>query len=168
MTDSTTIDKATLLANMQSGWQELLAFIATLTPEQQTIPTDAAGWTVKDHLMHLAVWQEGVLAMLEGHNRRKTMGVPQSVWETRDFDPINDFIFQNHHDKSISEVLQILHDTQERFSAKVATMSEADYQRPNPESPAGTRMIEYIISDSYEHYAAHIPWMQAIVAAYKP
>ena len=168
MTDPTAIDKATLLANMQSGWNELLAFIATLTPDQQSIPTDAAGWAVKDHLIHLAVWQEGVLAMFDGRSRIDAMSVPQPAWDTRDFDQINAVIFQNHRDKSIDEVLQILHATQDRFAAKVASMSEADYQRPNPDSPAGTRMIQYIISDSYEHYADHIRWMQAIVANHTP
>ena len=71
--------KAELLEKMRTGWNELLAFIATLTPEQMSTPTDAAGWTMKDHLMHLAVWQEGVYALLEGRDRAAAMGVPQDV-----------------------------------------------------------------------------------------
>ena len=162
MTDEAT-HKAELLQKMDAGWNELLAFVATLSPEQQTQPTDAAGWTVKDHLIHLAVWQEGVCAMLNGNSRIEAMGVPQDVWDTRDFDRINAVIQRQHRDKSAHEVMQELSASKERFFSKVAALGEADFQRPNPDSPAGTRMIEYIIGDSYEHYREHIPWMQAIV-----
>ena len=151
------INKTELLEKMQAGWDELLAFVATLTPEQQSIPTDAAGWTVKDHLIHLAVWQDGVYAMLEGRSRIEAMGIPQEVWATRDFDQINAVIQQQHRDKGANEVLQALYASKERFFTKVASLSDEDFQRPNPDSPTGTRMIEYIIGDSYEHYAAHIP-----------
>ncbi|MEP7292650.1 MAG: maleylpyruvate isomerase N-terminal domain-containing protein, partial [Chloroflexota bacterium] len=83
MSETQPINQAELLEKIQAGWDALQACIATLTPEQITIPTDAAGWTVKDHLMHLTVWQEGVWHMLEGRNRVEAMGVPQDVWETR-------------------------------------------------------------------------------------
>lgn len=158
-----TVNKTELLENMDAGWDDLLAFVASLTPEQQSIPTDAAGWTVKDHLIHLAIWQDGVLAMLEGENRIAAMGVPQEVWNTRDFDQINAVIQQAHKDKDASTVMQELHTSKARFFAKVTTLSEEDFQRPNPDSPVGTRMIEYIMGDSYDHYHEHLPWMQAIV-----
>ncbi|MEP7293885.1 MAG: hypothetical protein ABI835_19005, partial [Chloroflexota bacterium] len=97
-------------------------------------------------------------------NRVEAMGVPQDVWETRDFDTINAVIQQKHRDKPTSEVLQTLQDVYARFYAKVASLSDAEVRRPNPDSPAGTPMIEYIIGDSYGPYEQHIPWMQAIVA----
>lgn len=157
-----TVNKAELLDQMSDGWDELLAFTATLTPEQQSIPTDAAGWTVKDHLIHLVIWQDGVLAMLEGNNRIEAMSVPQEVWNTHNFDQINAVIQQQNKSKDADQVMRELHTSKARFFAKVATLSEEDFQHPNPDSPVGTRMIEYIIGDSYDHYREHIPWMQAI------
>ena len=162
MSETPTINKAELLEKMDAGWGELQAFIATLSPEQMNTPTDAAGWTVKDHLMHLAVWQDGVHALLDGGDRRGTMGVPPDVWETRDFDTINASIQQNHRAMDTDAVLQHLRAVKEKFHAKVAALSEAELLRPNPGASSGTRMIQYVTSDSYEHYAEHIPWMRAI------
>jgi hypothetical protein len=158
----TTMPKAELLEKMRTGWNELLAFIATLTPEQMSTPTDAAGWTMKDHLMHLAVWQEGVYALLEGRDRAAAMGVPQDVWDRFEFDEINAVIQQKHRDKTVAEVLQHLHAVKDKFHAKVEGLTEEELARPNPASPAGTQMIQYVQGDSYAHYAEHIPWMRAI------
>lgn len=162
MSESPTINKAELLEKMQRGWETLNIFIATLTPEQMTTPSDAAGWTVKDHLMHLAVWQDGVYALLEGRDRVAAMGVPQAVWDSRDFDQINAVIQQNHRDVPLDEVLRTLQDVYKRFYVKVQSLSVVELSRPNPASPAGTPMIEYVSGDSYDHYAAHIPWMETI------
>lgn len=165
MSDTETMSKVELLEKMRAGWDELLAFIATLTPEQMSTPTDAGGWTVKDHLMHLAVWQEGVYALLEGQDRPAAMGVLEDVWKRWQFDEINAVIQQKHRDKTASEVLQHLHTVKDKFYAKVEALTEEELARPNPASPAGTRMIQYVQGDSYEHYAEHLPWMQAIVAS---
>ncbi len=154
--------KAELLEKMQAGWGMLQDYLATLTPEQMSTPTDAAGWTVKDHLIHLAVWQDGVYAMLQGQDRVAAMDVPQAVWDTRDFDQINAVIQQRHQNDSLDEVLRTLDTVQARFYAKIQSLDEADIYRANPASPAGTLMIEYIKGDSYEHYAAHVPWMETI------
>lgn len=156
------MNKAQLVEQIAKGWNELHAYLDTLSDAQLMGRTDAAGWTVKDHLMHLAVWQDGIHALLDGGDRTGTMGVPPDVWETRDFDTINAAIQQNHRDMDADTVLQHLQAVKEKFHAKVASLSEADLLRPNPDSPAGTRMIQYVTSDSYEHYAEHIPWMRAI------
>ena len=64
MADNPDVSTAELLSRTKLGWDSLQAYIKSLTPEQLTVPTDPAGWTVKDHLIHLAVWEDGIVAVL--------------------------------------------------------------------------------------------------------
>ncbi len=103
------------LHHLDDAWAELQAFIASLTPEQITVPTDAAGWTVKGHLMHLVVWEDGINALLEQENRRERMSVDEDLWASRDFDAINAAIQQQHHQRTLNDVLATLQRTHITF-----------------------------------------------------
>jgi len=51
------MQKAELITRINQGWDDFTTYLKTIEPEYFTIPTDAAGWTAKDHVMHLAVWE---------------------------------------------------------------------------------------------------------------
>lgn len=167
MADENKIGKAELLANMERGWAELEAYIQTLSEAQLTGPTDAAGWTGKDHLMHLAVWADGVTAMLNGAVRRERMGVDAETWASRDFERINAVIQQAHKDKPLDDVLDALRKAHQAIYAQAQSMSDDDLRRPynyyDPTSPQDRPIVGWLIGDSYEHYAEHRPWIDAIV-----
>ncbi|MBE2183959.1 MAG: maleylpyruvate isomerase N-terminal domain-containing protein, partial [Anaerolineae bacterium] len=57
------------LNQVDEKWAELQTFVASLRPEQYTSPTDAAGWSVQDHLLHLSEWEAGVTALLNYQDR---------------------------------------------------------------------------------------------------
>lgn len=167
MSDETNISKTELLSNMQRGWNELDAYVQSLSEAQLTGPTDAASWTAKDHLMHLAVWADGITAMLNGEVRRERMGLDAETWASRDFDRMNAVIQQAHQDKPLAEVLTALHDAHHALYIKAQSLSDDDLRRPynyfDPTSPQDRPIIGWIIGDSYGHYEEHIPWIEAIV-----
>lgn len=157
---------------MQRGWQEFSAYLKTLSEEQMTARTDAVGWTVKDHLAHIAVWANGIDAMLGGDSRHEAMGIDLETWrhmmKTKDFDRINGLIQQRHKGKSLDEVFTMLHDAHQRLVEKVQAMSEEDLKLPyrhfQAESNSEVPIIDYIMAETYEHYAEHKPWIEAITA----
>jgi|SRR5690606_18664071 len=167
MSDENNISRAELLRNMEQGWEKLDAYIKTLSSAQLTGPTDAAGWTAKDHLMHLAVWANGVAHLLDGGVRREKMGVDAETWASRDFDRINAVIQQAYKDKPLSEVLGALREAHNTLYAKAQALSDEDLRRPynyfDPTSPQDRPIIGWIINDSYGHYEEHMPWIDAIV-----
>ncbi len=77
MTDEESITKAGVLTELDHEWSVLQAFIATLTDAQMTVPTDDAGWTVKDHLIHLVLWLYNVPAIIDGASRPEAMGISE-------------------------------------------------------------------------------------------
>ena len=161
------ISKAELLSKTQVSWDALNAYVATLSEAQITQLTDAAGWTVKDHLMHLAVWEDGVCAMLHRQDRAARMGVPADIWGRWDFDEINEVIRQQHAGASWAEVEQKRQAIHKQFVSEIDALSEADLTRPVREFQANSSshslIYETIIGDSYEHYESHAGWIKAIV-----
>jgi hypothetical protein len=96
-------DKAELLANIQAGYDQLEALLASLREEQMTISGVNGSWSVKDNLANLTVWQtyqgtrqEGVLEKAEPPNL--ALGLQTE-------DAINDFFYQHHKDRPLAQVL---------------------------------------------------------------
>jgi hypothetical protein len=170
--DNTPVTTAEMLRRMQNGWDEFQAYIKTLTPQQLTGPTDAAGWTAKDHLIHLAIWEGGVEALMSGQSRQAFMGVDDATWKSDwhadDFFSINDGIYKRNKAKSLDEVLTTLRDVHQRMVKTVGGLSDADLLRPynsfDPASQSTTPIWRLIVGDTFGHYAEHRPWIEAIVA----
>jgi uncharacterized protein (TIGR03083 family) len=154
-----------LLRFMGQGWGNLQAFIATLSEVQLTQPTDAAGWTVKDHLIHLAAWHDSALALLEGRPQREGLNVDQATWEGGD-DAINAVIQQRYRDLSLSEVRQRLAASYQRLRSKVESMTTEQLMRPHhhyqPGSGEEYPILASVAGNTFQHYGEHIPWMAAI------
>ncbi len=160
------MSKSELLAAIDTGWRDLNTYIGTLSETQMTQPTDAAGWTVKDHLMHLAVWEDGVLALLERQSRRERMGIDAAMWKRWDFDEINAVIQQQHKDKSLEDVLKTHQEIHQRLVDHIQAATQEDLYRPSSyfEPEGGDRtLFSHIAGNTFGHYEEHIPWMDAIV-----
>jgi hypothetical protein len=160
------MNKAELLSKTQVSWDRLNAFIETLNEQQRTQLTDAAGWTVKDHLIHLAMWEDGVWALLNKQNRAAAMGVDAATWKRWDFDEINAVIQQQHKDESWATVEAKRYASHKRFVEQIEATSEADLGRPvkdfQANSTSNTPVIKVVVGDAFSHYDEHLPWIKAI------
>lgn len=169
-TDNTPFSKEELQRRMRNSYDAFSAYIAGLSDAQMTVPTDAAGWTVKDHLAHLAVWTDGITAALNHQSRREAMGVDQALWdqENHDYFDINEQIRGQHVNKPLSQVKDEFRTAHERIVAKIETMEESDLLRPYVVYQPGAvnepePVWAYIIGNSYGYYEEHQPWIAAIV-----
>lgn len=155
-----------VMQHLTAGWNDLQSFLSTLSADQFIAPTDAAGWAIRDHLLHLAVWEAGIIALLQGHSRIAAMGIDAITWESHDDDLINEAIRKHHQQATIHEVQTLLQRTHEQMLQQVATMSDADLARPfrdfQPDSERTEPIVGWIAGNSWGHSAEHLPWMAAI------
>ncbi len=167
MSEAKAMRKDELLAAIEAGWEQFQAYLATLTYEQVTIPTDAAGWTAKDHIAHLAAWEDTLNALLDKTPRWERLGVDYDLWASNDWDKVNAVVQQRYKDISVGDLRQWFFGVHERLIAKLKALSDADLQRPYQQEYQTSSTQEMPIShwftiDTYEHYAEHTPWIAAI------
>jgi hypothetical protein len=167
MTDTNnSLNRDNLLNEINTTWSELQTLLASLSEEQFTALTDAAGWTAKDHVIHLAMWEKAALALLEGKSKRECLNISPEVWE-QDDDPINAVLQERYHDMALNEVMQTLNQNHEQIVNKIASMSQEDlllpYSHYKPDSTGDFPIIRAIHWDTVHHYGEHQTWIAAIV-----
>jgi uncharacterized protein (TIGR03083 family) len=166
--DQTPFSKGELLRRMRAGWDDINRYLNTLTEEQMTKPTDAAGWTVKDHIIHLAMWENGMTGLLNRQPRWEAMGVDKETWEKHDTDGTNAEIQRRYHSMPLAQVLQTFQDSHRGLVAKIESMDEADLLKSYgayepPETDDQRPVWHWIVGNTFMHYYEHRPWMEAIV-----
>jgi uncharacterized protein (TIGR03083 family) len=170
MNDETTPqNKAELLARITQSRTALEQALSQLS-EAQWQATDAAGWTVKDHLAHLATWEAGIAALLQHQPRWAAMGLDEATVENYEMDDMNAVLYQQHRDRSLDEVRVYFQETHRQLLAALNRLSDEALFKPYAYFEGGeasaddTRpIIGWIIGNTYEHYAEHQAWIEALI-----
>lgn len=166
MTDDTPFSKEELLQRMEDGWVEFDAYISSLTEEQLTQPTDNAGWTAKDHLIHLALWAAGITALLDKQPRWDAMGITRELL-AGEYDASNEAIRQQNQHREVDDVLATLRAEHHALAAAAVALTEEELELPynhyQPDSENDRPVWNWIVADSFAHYDEHRPWIEAIV-----
>lgn len=161
-------DKATLMARIDESWLALERAVGRLSEAELTKPADANGWSVKDHLAHITVWEQSLLALLEGRDRSVAVGLPSeaATWE---IDAINEQLYQLHRHESLDEVLTALRRSHQQVLGVVEGLTDEDLERPyshyQPDAtpPRVHPVVGWVIGDTYEHYEEHQRWIESLV-----
>ncbi|HEX6292237.1 MAG TPA: ClbS/DfsB family four-helix bundle protein [Herpetosiphonaceae bacterium] len=163
--------KHALRAEMDASLTQFLAVIDALSDDDLLIPHDDAGWSVRDHLTHLAVWADGIAALLRRDDRWAAMGLvldPADDTEP-EYDVLNAQIQRQHHHLTPAAARAQLVAAHERVAAAVDALADSDLSAPYEHFVApftgqeGSLIYEYILGNTAHHYDEHTPWIIAIV-----
>ncbi len=165
--------RAELLPRIAAARGRLDQLVGRLSEEQLTRPGPDS-WSVKDHLAHIAAWEQSLLALLEGRNRDAAVGVTvDSTTEDggHDVDAVNTIIFERHRRSSLGDVLDWYRQSHTQVLAAVHRLSDDDLQRPyshyQPQTQPyeGRPVIGWIKGNTYEHDEEHTGWIEQILAS---
>ena len=166
----TVMTKTELLERIERERLDLAETINRLS-QAECLQPDAHGWSIKDHLAHLAAWEMGIVALLRRQPRWTTMGLDEATLAAGDEDDLNDRLHQLYHDRSLAEVMAYFEDVHHQMVAVLATLSDEDLHKPYAHydpgeagSSANQPVLGWIIGNTYEHYAEHKTWIEAIKA----
>ena len=171
MTEQRVTKKTELLADIERSWQALDATLGRLSETQRTAVRDAQGWSVKDHVVHMAVWARSAISMLQGRPRHLAVGIEESLFAAGSDDDLNAVIYEQHRNLTWDEALAQLHAAHQQLVALLQPLTDADLLQPArhylPDMPIrgdGPLVITVISGNSAQHYAEHLPWIEALVA----
>jgi len=162
--------KAELLADIERAWVALNTALDQLTETQMTTITDPQGWTVKDHIIHMAAWERSVVFFLQGKPRHAGLGVDEALYLSGSDDQINAAIFQQRKDLPLSGALALFRDVHQQLLNLLQPLTDAELHRPYrhylPQEPGegdGPLAINVIYGNSAGHFTEHLAWMEALV-----
>lgn len=171
MTEQMITNQAELTAVIEQKWLTLQAGLAKMSEAQMTTLYDAAGWTVKDHVVHLAAWERSVLVLLHGRPRYEGLEVDEALYRSGDFEAMNAVIQQKWRHVSLAEALARLRETHVLLLQELAKLNDADLQRPftdflpgETELGDGRLLIDLIIGNTVDHFPEHLAWMDTLAA----
>jgi hypothetical protein len=162
--------KAELLERMEQGRTVLEQAISRLSEAQLTTSHPDTGWTIKDHLAHLGAWEVGIAALLRRQPRWAAMGLDEVTVEAHEMDDLNAILYQRHKDRPLSEVLAYFHETHRQMRAALAQLTDEDlfktysyYQPDEPGEDSGRPILDWVMGNTYEHYAEHLEWIEGLL-----
>jgi hypothetical protein len=161
-----------LLARIADGWAALNQRITSLSAAQLTTPGPGGGWSVKDHLAHLATWEGMLIALLEGRPIHTAFGMSRAEYDALEStDALNAIIAEQNRNAPLEEVMRTVEETHAWLVTKISALADEDLLKPitlfqpdDPDGPDERPVLVKIIGDTYEHYAEHLPWIEAIIA----
>jgi hypothetical protein len=156
---------AKFTASIDAAWKDLHSFLAALTPGQES-ERDQAGWSVKDHVAHLAIWEESVVILFRGGRRHEALGIEEPFYTASSFDEINEVIKVRLEGTALQEAIRSLEGAHGRLMGHLRTLRDADLNTKAreffPQLPGNDeRLLASLIWDNTgRHFTEHLEWMR--------
>ncbi len=160
-----TRDTAALLERIRSARAPLETAFAGLGAERMTERPAQGGWSIKDHLAHVTLWEELALGRVEGRTDREyeLFGMDEATAEAADIDALNAAVYERNKDKPLEQVLSAFQATHARLLAAIERLPATDLERPfSADDPRQRTLRTTIAENTYEHYPEHTQAIQAL------
>lgn len=162
------MDHAELLERVASSRAELERLVEAVPATDLDRPF-GDGWSVKQHVAHIAAWEASLVALLRRQSRPAAMGVPDDIWAAHEIDAVNASIANAAAPETFESVLQRFHAIHGEVLTELKKLTDADLARPYSDfdtNPAyATEPIEgHLGFDTFDHYEEHIGWLRAGLA----
>jgi hypothetical protein len=159
---------AAMLSTMNLARGELEAFIAGTAPERLIEPRKD-GWSIKDHLFHIATWDSYLIALLERQPRLPAVGIDTDPGN--EFDAVNAVFHARGKDLPLNHVLGLFRSNRGRIIDQVQKLSDTDLARsaasyqPQEPAPLTGTLRDWIEAITSRHDRTHHRWMREVLQA---
>ena len=165
--------KSEMIRMIDAAWAEIESYLAGLTEKQMMDLCDDQGWNVRDHVTHLAAWEEAIVMLIQGKPRFQFLGVDSTQLSMKPIDELNAIIREHWKNPSVTAAIEAYRRIHQELMASLQTLTDADLSQPGGMffkqiPPDEERRVVDIIQDNTDrHIAEHLPWIKTIVTASK-
>ncbi len=170
-TPATSQTIAAIIERIEQAKNALDQRLEQLSEEQLTTLRSEDGWTARDHLLHLAVWMNGLAAMLRHEPRWEIMNVGDASGPAHSIDEINAIFQERYRDSSLPDVLAMYSNAHRQVLNELSTMDDADLQKPyaayqpqEQRDDANQPIVNWVAGNTYEHMDEHLGYIEQILA----
>lgn len=162
---------AAVIKRAEEAKQALDRRLEQLSEEQVTTLRSPDGWTVRDHVLHLALWMNSLAAMLRHEPRWEVMDVGDASGPAHSIDEINAIFQQRFRASSWPDVLMMYNHAHRQVLNELSAMDDADLQKPyaayqpqEQRDDADRPILNWVVGNTYEHFEEHRGWIEQILA----
>jgi len=150
------MSKTRILESIQSGRKALQATLEGMSEAQMTEPGAESDWSVKDILVHVAVWEGMMVRWVEESLRGEVPERPAPGMTWDDLDGLNAQIYADNKDKALEEVRGDFRASHQRALKTVESMTEEDLLDAGRfEWRQGDPMWHMVAANTWWHYKEH-------------
>jgi hypothetical protein len=150
------MNRIELIENLQAEYERLQLALAHLTEEQMTVPIQKDGYSVKDILVHLTVWDKRGTGWLRQAAVGRTPNVPLPGLTWDDMDRLNEVTFRENRDRPLREVMYEYQATFARLLDQLHTLTDEDWKREyRLHKHERTRSVERMAGWRLRHLQSH-------------
>ena len=164
-------NKAALARRTDASRAALEAIFATHDEATLRNVTDEAGWSARDHLHHLAAWEEFEIRRDRGDEAYTIFGLPDKAGydalyaQGSDFRAVNEQIRQHGKALTLAAVRAYARRSRAEAKALLATFTDEALSSPSRPADAGSPTFMAIVADnSYGHDDEHRGYIEALLA----
>ena len=121
------------------------------------------GWSVVDHMAHLAFWEQMLVrSYVGGEPQHKVLGVSEEEFRGLNEDSENDIVYRRNRGRDPAEVLTEVwasHDNAVEAISRLPFERLAQPRRPGDEYP----LSAYVAGNTYDHYREHAEWLKPLL-----
>ncbi|MDQ3657304.1 MAG: DinB family protein [Chloroflexota bacterium] len=117
----------------------------------------SGGWSVKDHLAHVAAWERRLVGEVQGDHHAARFGLDEATFSATNTDSFNALLHARHRDDPPATVRTEFRASGEALRAAFAELSDADLLQPvRPDDPDVETLVDLIAWDTFKHYPEHV------------
>jgi hypothetical protein len=146
--------KSDLLEKLEQSRENFLELLDSLTEEKMLEPALPGGWTVKDVLVHITLWEAELIKLLfQAQQGRK----PKTILNSREpADQVNARWYAQHKDRDLEQALKDFETIRDQTIRRVQSFSDKDLTDPNRYKWLNDQPLwKWIAEDTFEHEDEH-------------
>jgi hypothetical protein len=158
------MNKGELLSNIRHDRAALGALVSSLSEALLAERESDAGWSVTDHLSHLAAWERMIVAHLHDGTDAEIAGMDATAYAAATLDELNDRLYRRSRDRSVADTLREYAEARQAIVTFIGEMPEERLATPYwDDDPSARTVLDKIAGDTYLHYKEHAGWIRELV-----
>jgi hypothetical protein len=140
------LGKDDLLGNLEGERANWRTVLASLDESQMIIPGAHGGWSVKDLLVHIAIWDRRGTSWIKTAAAGKMPEMPGPGLSWQDLDRLNQKTYLENRDKPLAEVMEEFNASHRELVEQVEALSDQAARSP---------VVGELIAWRYKHARGH-------------